>query len=38
MNDYVGNILQNKFYVCCYILLSRTRRYPPICGAACYAT
>jgi len=22
MNDFVGNILQNKFYACCYILLS----------------
>jgi len=24
MNDFVGNILQNKFYACCYILLSGT--------------
>jgi len=24
MNDFVGNILQNKFYTCCYILLSDT--------------
>jgi len=37
MNDFVGNILQNKFYVCCYILLSGTRpkpRYTPICSTA----
>jgi len=34
MNDFVGNILQNKFYACCYILLSRTHRCTPICGAA----
>jgi len=33
MNDFVGNILQNKFYAYCYILLSRTRRCTPICGA-----
>jgi len=33
MNDF-GNILQNKFYACCCILLSRTRRCTPICGAA----
>jgi len=36
-NDFVGNILQNKFYACCYILLSGTRlkrRFTPICGAA----
>jgi len=33
MNDFVGNILQNTFYACCYILLSRTRRCTPICGA-----
>jgi len=33
MNDFVGNILRNKFYACCYILLSRTRRSTPICGA-----
>jgi len=25
MNDFVGNILQNTFYACCYILLSGTR-------------
>jgi len=25
MNDFVGNILQNKFYACCYVLLSGTR-------------
>jgi len=40
MNDFVGNILQNKFYACCYILLSGTRperRCTHICGAAiCY--
>jgi len=37
MNDFVGNILQNKFYTCCYILLSGTRpkrRCTSICGAA----
>jgi len=34
MYDFVGNILQNKFYAYCYILLSGTRRYTPICGAA----
>jgi len=37
MNDLVGNLLQNTFYSCCYILLSRThpkRRCTPICGAA----
>jgi len=37
MNDFVGNILQNKFYACHYILLSGTRpkrRCTPICGAA----
>jgi len=40
MNDFVGNIRQNKFYACCYILLSGTRRKhrcTPICSAACYA-
>jgi len=33
----LGNILQNTFYACCYILLSGTRperRYTSICGAA----
>jgi len=33
----LGNILQNTFYACCYILLSGTRperRCAPICGAA----
>jgi len=25
MNNFVGNILQNKFYACCYVLLSGTR-------------
>jgi len=37
MNDFVGNILQNKFYSCCCILLSGTRhkrRWTSICGAA----
>ena len=37
MNDFVGNILQNTFYACCYILLTGThhkRRCTPICGAA----
>ena len=33
MNDFVGNILQNKFYAYGCILLSRTRRCTPICGA-----
>jgi len=33
MNDFVANIRQNKFYACCYILLSGTRRCTPICGA-----
>jgi len=33
MNNFVGNILQNKFYAYGYILLSRTRRCTPICGA-----
>jgi len=34
VNDFVGNILQNKFYAYCYILLLRTRRCTPICSAA----
>ena len=34
MNNFVGDILQNKFYAYCYILLSGTRRCTPICGAA----
>jgi len=37
MNDFVGNILQSKFYACFYILLSDTRPKRPwsyICGAA----
>jgi len=41
MNDFVGNVLQNKFYACCYFLLSGIhpkRRWTPICGAACYST
>jgi len=25
MNNFVGNILQSKFYACCYVLLSGTR-------------
>jgi len=25
MNEFVGDILQSKFYACCYILLSGTR-------------
>jgi len=25
MNDFVGNILQNTFYACCYILRPGTR-------------
>jgi len=33
MNDFPGNILQNKFYAYCYILLSCTRRCTLICGA-----
>jgi len=37
INDFVGNILQTKFYACCYILLSGTRpkrRCTPTCDAA----
>jgi len=38
MDGFVGNILQNKFYAYCYILLSGTRpktnAHIPICGAA----
>jgi len=34
MNDFVRNILQNKFYVYCYILLSGTRWCTPIRGTA----
>jgi len=37
MNEFAGDILQSKFYACCYILLSGTRpksRCTPICGAA----
>ena len=33
MNDFVGNILQNKLYAYGCILLSRTRRCTSICGA-----
>jgi len=25
MNNFIGNILQIKFYYCCYVLLSGTR-------------
>jgi len=37
MNNFVGKILQNKYYDCCYTLLSGTRPkrgYTPICGTA----
>jgi len=34
MNDFVGNILQNKFYAYRYILLSGTLRCTPVCGVA----
>jgi len=36
MNDFVGNVLQNKFYACCYILPSRCKidAHIPPCGAA----
>jgi len=37
MNDFVGNILRNRFYACCYILKSGrrpTRRCTLIYGAA----
>jgi len=34
MKDFVGNILQNKFFAYCYIFLSGTRRCTPIWGAA----
>jgi len=38
MNDFFGNMLQSKFYACCYILLSGTRFKPRcirnICGSA----
>jgi len=39
MNDFIGNILQNKFYACCYILLSGTppkRRCTHTCLQRCY--
>jgi len=40
IDNFVGNILQNTFYICCYILLSGKRperRCRPICGPAlCY--
>jgi len=38
MNDFVGNIPQNKFYACCYILLSGTCPKPRCKSAAllCY--
>jgi len=41
ITDFVGNILQHKFYACCYILLSATRpkrRSTPICGSAMLRT
>jgi len=41
MNDFVGNILQNKFYACCYILLSGTRpqrRCTLVCGTTMLRT
>jgi len=38
INNFVGNILQNQFHTCCYILLSRTRRCTLICGAAMLLT
>ena len=40
MNDFVGNILQDKFYACCYIFLSGTRpkRYAYLSAALCYST
>jgi len=37
MNNFVGNILQNKFYSCCYVLLSgksRKNRYTYSYGGA----
>jgi len=38
MNDFVGNVLQNKFCACCYILPSGTLpkidAHIPTCGAA----
>jgi len=34
MNDFVGDIPQNKFYVYRYILLSGTHRCTPLCSAA----
>jgi len=39
MSDFFGNILQAKFYACCYILLSGTRpkrRCTPISTLLCY--
>jgi len=33
MNDFIGNMLQNKFCAYGYILLSCTRRCTLICGA-----
>jgi len=36
MNDFVGNILQNKFYACCYILLSGTPMHTYL--RRCYTT
>jgi len=34
MNDFVGNIPQNKFYSYCYILLSGSCRWTSICSIA----
>ena len=39
MNDFVGNIVQNTFYACCYIFLSQVHAlnadaHTPICDAA----
>jgi len=38
MNNFVGNVLQNKFDTCCYILPSGTRpkinAHIPTCSAA----
>jgi len=38
ITDFVGNIVQNKFYAYCYILLSGIRRCTSICGAAMLLT
>jgi len=37
MNNFVGNILQNKFYACCYVLLSGARPiHIPTAALLCY--